>query len=121
MSDVRGRIEFDTKNGAVRLARIAGDVNGATFNGALHVELAGSSWEGRQLEVSTKNGAVSLAVPQNYSAHMRTETVNGGINSDFPVIVTGSLRPRTLDVNLGSGGPLIHVSTTNGAVRLQRI
>jgi hypothetical protein len=49
--------------------------------------------------------------------------VNGGINSDFPVTVTGSLRPRprTLDVNLGSGGPLIHVSTTNGAVRLQRI
>lgn len=123
LSDVRGRIEFDTKNGAVRLARIAGDVNGATLNGALHVELAGSSWEGRQLEVSTKNGAVTLAVTQNYSAHVQTETVNGGINSDFPVTVTGSLRPRprTLDVNLGSGGPLIHVSTTNGAVRLQRI
>jgi DUF4097 and DUF4098 domain-containing protein YvlB len=94
VSDVRGRIEFDTKNGAVRLARIAGDVSGATLNGALHVELAGSSWEGRQLEVSTKNGAVTLAVTQNYSAHVQTETVNGGINSDFPVTVTGSLRPR---------------------------
>ncbi len=49
------------------------------------------------------------------------ETVNGGINSDFPVTGTGRLCPRTLDVNLGSGGPLFHVSTTNGAVRLQRI
>jgi hypothetical protein len=60
-------------------------------------------------------------VPENYSAHVQTETVNGGVNSDFPATVTGSLRPRTLDLNLGSGGPLIHVSTTNGAVRLERI
>jgi hypothetical protein len=122
LSDVRGRIEFDTKNGAIHLARIAGDVSGATLNGSLRVELMGSTWEGRQLEVSTKNGAVTLTVPQNYSAHVQTETVNGGIRSDFPVTVTGRIqpRPRSMDVNLGSGGPLIHVSTTNGAVHLSR-
>ncbi len=61
-------------------------------------------------------------MPQNYSAHVQTETVNGGIRSDFPVTVTGRIqpRPRSMDVNLGSGGPLIHVSTTNGAVHLSR-
>jgi DUF4097 and DUF4098 domain-containing protein YvlB len=123
VSDVRGRIEFDTKNGGVHLARIAGDVSGETKNGGVHVELMGSTWEGRQLEVSTRNGGVTLSVPQNYSAHVQTETVNGAINSDFPVTVTGRIRPRprSLDVNLGSGGALIHVSTTNGGVRLNRI
>jgi DUF4097 and DUF4098 domain-containing protein YvlB len=80
----------------------------------------GSTWEGRQLEVSTRNGGVTLSVPQNYSAHVQTETVHGSVNSDFPVTVTGHIRPRMLDVNLGSGGPLIHVSTMNGGVRLQR-
>ena len=38
------------------LARIAGDVSGATLNGALHVELAGSSWEGRQRTRSAGGG-----------------------------------------------------------------
>jgi hypothetical protein len=122
VSDVRGRIEFESKNGGVHLARVAGDVSGMTHNGGVHVELMGSTWEGRQLEVSTKNGSVTLAVPQNYSAHVQTDTIHGFVNSDFPITVTGRIRPRRdLDMNLGSGGPLIHVSTMNGSVRLNRI
>jgi hypothetical protein len=123
ISDVRGRIEFDTKNGGVHLARIAGDVTGTTQNGGVQVELMGSTWEGRQLEVSTKNGGVTLSVPQNYSAHVQTETRNGSLSSEFATAatVTGRLRPRTLDTNLGNGGPLIHVTTVNGGVHLNRI
>ena len=120
ISDVRGRLEFDAVNGGVHLKRIAGDVSGSTVNGGLHVELAGNSWEGRQLEVSTSNGGVTLSMPESYSAHIQTETVNGGIQSDFPVTVQGNLRPNRLDFNVGSGGPLIHVSTTNGGVKVKR-
>jgi hypothetical protein len=32
----------------------------------------------------------------------------------------GDLTPRRLDFALGSGGPLIHVTTENGGVRLKR-
>ncbi|HEY4360611.1 MAG TPA: DUF4097 family beta strand repeat-containing protein [Bryobacteraceae bacterium] len=121
ISDVRGRLEFGTQNGAVHLARIAGDVNGATVNGALRVELAGAAWEGRQLDARTTNGAVTVSVPQAYSAHLQTETVNGAVKSEFPVTVSGRIRRQNLDMNLGSGGALIHVGTVNGAVHLQRI
>ena len=120
ISDVRGRIEFDAMNGGVHLKRIAGDVSGATVNGGLNVELIGSSWEGRQLEAKTSNGGVTISMPQFYSAHIQTETVNGGIQSDFPLTLQGNLRPRNLDFNLGSGGPLIHITTTNGGVKLKR-
>jgi hypothetical protein len=34
--------------------------------------------------------------------------------------VTGELRPRRLEFDLGSGGAPIHVTTQNGGVRLQR-
>ncbi len=120
ISDVRGRMEFNAINGGIHLARIAGDVRGATVNGGVQVELAGSSWEGRQLEVSTQNGGVTIAMPESYSAHIQTETVNGGVHSDFLIGVQGKLQTGNLDFNLGSGGPLIHVSTTNGGVRLKR-
>jgi DUF4097 and DUF4098 domain-containing protein YvlB len=121
ISDIRGRMEFDAMNGGVHLARIAGDVTGATVNGGVHIDLAGSSWDGRQLEVTTKNGGVTLSVPQAYSAHIQTDTVNGGVRTDFPVAIQGKLQPRNLDFNLGSGGPLIHVSTTNGGVNIKRL
>lgn len=118
ISDVRGQIHFEAVNGGVHLARIAGDVSGTTINGGLHVELAGNSWEGRQLEASTENGGVTVAMPENYSAHIRTETVNGGVRSDFPITMRGRL-DRNLDFNVGTGGPLIHLSTTNGGVTIK--
>ncbi len=120
ISDVRGQIRFNVTNGGVRLKRVAGDVGGATVNGGVQVELAGPFWDGRQLEVSSHNGGVTLAVPSQYSAHIRAETGAGRIESDFPVTVTGNVTPRHLEFDLGSGGSLIHVSTINGGVRLKR-
>jgi hypothetical protein len=124
ISDIRGRLEFMARNGGVTLKRIAGDVSGSTMNGGLHIELAGNTWDGRQLEVSTKNGGVTLLLPATYSAHLRTETVNGGLRSDHPAITAQAAsraRAQNLDTNLGSGGPLIHVSTTNGGITLKTL
>ena len=120
ISDVRGQIRFDVHNGGVNLRRLAGDVGGETHNGEIEVELMGSLWEGRQLEVGTHNGGITLAMPSGYSAHLQAETSSGRIQSDFPVTVSGELRPRRLDTNIGSGGSLIHVTTHNGQVALKR-
>jgi len=120
ISDVRGNLHFDVNNGAVRLKRVAGDVAGTTVNGAIQAELAGGVWEGRQLEIGTHNGAVSVTMPSYYSAHVQAETGNGGIQSDFPMTLSGDPHPKKVDFNLGSGGPLIHITTGNGAIRLNR-
>jgi len=120
ISDVRGEIHFDAINGGVHLRRVAGDVSGATVNGGIQVELTGTIWDGRQMEVSTRNGGVTVAMPSYYSAHIQAETTSGRVQSDFPVTMQGDLTPRRLDFALGSGGPLIHVTTENGGVRLKR-
>lgn len=123
IADVRGRMEVEAKNGGVRFTRVGGDVSGKTMNGGIQIELAGNTWDGRQLDARTTNGGVTISLPDNYSAHLQTDTVNGSINSDFAVAAParGETRARTLDTNLGSGGPLIHVSTTNGGIKLKRI
>ncbi|HLK66183.1 MAG TPA: DUF4097 family beta strand repeat-containing protein [Bryobacteraceae bacterium] len=121
ISDVRGQIHFEVMNGGVHLKRVAGDVSGSTTNGGIDAELTGQMWDGRQMEISTKNGGVNLTVPSYYSAHVQAETNSGGIHSDFPMqMEAGNTRPRRLDANLGSGGALIHVSTVNGQVSLKR-
>lgn len=120
ISDVRGQIRFEGHNGGVHLTRVAGDVGGTTVNGGVQVELAGPAWEGRQMEVGTRNGGVTMTLPASYSAHIQAETRNGRIQSDFPVGPAFDSRARALDLNLGSSGPLIHVTTSNGGVRLTR-
>jgi hypothetical protein len=61
-----------------------------------------------------------MSVPENYSAHLETGTVNGHLSVDFPVTVQGRIT-RELAVNLGSGGPTVRAMTTNGGVRIKRV
>ena len=119
ISEVNGRIDFNALNGGVVLRKCGGSVHGTTTNGGLVVELAGDHWDGETLDVRTTNGGVSMAVPENYSAHLQTGTVNGSISVDFPITVQGSLT-KELAVNLGSGGATVKVMTTNGGVRIKR-
>jgi len=119
VADVHGRIEFNATNGGVVLKRIGGSVHGGTTNGGLHVELAGDRWDGDELDVKTTNGGIDMAVPENYSAHLETGTVNGNLSIDFPVTVQGKIT-RELAVNLGSGGATVRAMTTNGGIRIKR-
>jgi DUF4097 and DUF4098 domain-containing protein YvlB len=120
VSDVRGQIHFDANNGGVHLKRVVGDVSGATVNGGIQVELAGAGFDGRQMELSTHNGGVTVAMPAQYSARIQAETGMGRISSDFPVPLNLNDRSRKLDFNVGAGGPPIHITTGNGSIRLKR-
>ena len=118
--DVQGHAQFEAVNGGVSLKRLGGSVEGHTTNGGLHLELASDHWDGDRCDVSTTNGGVTIRVPSNYSAHLETGTVNGGVSIDFPVTVHGEIS-RHLAVDLGSGGNLVRATTTNGGVRVERM
>lgn len=118
--EVRGRSRFATHNGGVRLRDVAGDVRGETRNGGLSVALSGSSWTGRGLDVETRNGGVTLEIPEGYSADLETGTVNGGMTLDFPVTVQGRFGRGHFRTTLGDGGAPVRVVTTNGGVRVRR-
>jgi hypothetical protein len=120
ITDIRGNVQFDTVNGGVSLKRLAGTVHGETKNGGVNIELMGDRWDGGELNAKTTNGGVSLKVPANYNARFEASTVNGGISMDFPVVVNGKIG-RDLATNIGAGGSLIHVTTTNGGVSVKRI
>ena len=122
VSDVAGDMNLRTVNGGLHLARIAGNVTGTTQNGGVKVELDGARWEGNQLDLTTSNGGVNLTLPDNYSAHLETSTVNGGVNVDYPMTVpAGKLRlNKEIKADIGSGGPMIRLKTTNGGVKIQR-
>src|SRR5215203_5927648 len=120
IADVNGRIDFTALNGGVVLKRVGGAVRGSTTNGGLVIELNGDRWDGENLDVSTTNGGIIMSLPENYSAHLQTGTVNGSVNVDFPVTVQGRIT-KQVALNLGSGGATVKAMTTNGGVHLKRV
>lgn len=120
IADVNGKIDFTALNGGVVLKRVGGAVRGSTTNGGLMIVLSGDRWDGESMDVSTTNGGVIMSVPENYSAHIETGTVNGGVNTEFPVTVKGEMT-KQIALNLGSGGATVRAMTTNGGVHLKKL
>lgn len=121
ITGVHGDLRFTTRNGGVRLHEVGGTVRGRTTNGGVQVSLGGERWDGTGLDVETTNGGVTLALPAGYNAQVQTATVNGSIRSEHDMTVQGDLTSRRrLDATLGSGGPLLRLTTKNGGVRLTR-
>lgn len=119
--DVSGGIEAETVNGGLNFARIAGKVKGETVNGGITMDLEGSTWQGEGIDLETVNGGVKLSVPAAYSAQVKASTVHGGMSSDFPGAQTeGKWANRSMDLRLGSGGPLVKLQTVNGGVSVKR-
>jgi hypothetical protein len=113
--DVAGRIRAVTRNGPLALENLAGDVHARAENGPLTVRLSGSRWDGAGLDAETRNGPLSLVVPDGYSAELETGTINGPFSSRIPLTIVGRLPQRGhMRTTLGSGGAPIRVVTTNG-------
>jgi DUF4097 and DUF4098 domain-containing protein YvlB len=109
-----------TTNGSIDLADVAGRIDARSTNGSIRatVSPAGQIPDGVQLR--TTNGAIHLALPETASARLELSTTNGSITTDLPVSVQGRVNRRQLSGLIGSGGPEIRVSTTNGGIRIAR-
>ncbi len=124
-----------TVNGSVRGEALPGDARVATVNGDLTVEAAGwvaaktvnggidvvmgSDPEG-DLEFATVNGDIRLRLPEGFDAQVDARWLNGGIDSEFPVELSGRPRARHATAMLGTGGHELEIETVNGTIRLSR-
>lgn len=118
--DVAGRMDLRAVNGGIALSGVGGSIRAETTNGSVSASLTGTTWAGEYLELETTNGSVTLEIPRGYNAQLETGTVNGGMNIDFPITVQGSIS-RRITSRLGTGGPRIRATTTNGGVRIREI
>jgi len=124
---VNGEIEADRIGGDVRATTVNGDVavTGAgvvearTVNGSIEASMGRGDWSG-DLEFSTVNGTITVALPDGVGADVRASTVNGSLETDFPLTVQGRWGPKSLRGTIGNGGRGLHMSTVNGAIRLRR-
>ena len=111
-------VEATTVNGGV-IVSTRGLVEAATVNGSITATMGRADWKG-PLEFTTVNGAITLTLPSGVGAELRAETVNGSIDSDFPVTVQGRVNPSRLRGTIGEGGRELSLTTVNGSIRLRK-
>ncbi|HKB11057.1 MAG TPA: DUF4097 family beta strand repeat-containing protein [Vicinamibacterales bacterium] len=115
---LNGDADGRTVNGSVRLST-TGTASGSTVNGSLNLTMGRTDWRD-EAKFSTVNGSITLHLPAFLSANLHATTLNGEIESDFPITATGSINRRRIDGTIGNGGPQLTLSTVNGSVKLIR-
>jgi DUF4097 and DUF4098 domain-containing protein YvlB len=135
-TDLSGNLEVRTSNGSVEVQGLVGDANLETSNGGVRAERVNGAFQavtsnggidvtldalaGHELEVRTSNSGITLRLPPSINARVKADTSNGSISSDFDVQKEGSSSRTHLEGTIGSGGPLLHLSTSNGSIRLEK-
>jgi Putative adhesin len=114
---LNGDLALATTNGSVTFST-TGEARASTVNGSIKGEMGRATWSGT-LNMSSVNGAITLALPADLNSDVKLSTVNGDIQSDFPVTISGVVSRRTLEGTIGAGGRLLSIGTTNGSVTLK--
>ncbi len=110
------RILIDTGSGSVTLRRAsAPDVRLDTGSGSVEAELADRI---DHLVVDTGSGSVTLRLSGELDATLAIETGSGGIDVDFPIMVTHRSRDE-LHGTVGNGNGRIIIDTGSGGVRIR--
>lgn len=118
LSGIVGAIQAKTTNGKIGLLEVLGPINAKTTNGSVEVAVGGSGEQQHEFRAATTNGGIEVTLPKGLKANLKASTVNGKINTDFPITVKG-LISKSVDGVINGGGELIHLKTVNGSIRLK--
>jgi DUF4097 and DUF4098 domain-containing protein YvlB len=115
---LKADVRASTVNGSVRVTT-TGLAEASTVNGSVYVEMGRADWSD-ELDFSTVNGKITLVMPSKLDTEVRASTVNGEMESDYPMTVSGRFGPRRWRGTIGAGGRTLSLSTVNGEIRLRK-
>jgi DUF4097 and DUF4098 domain-containing protein YvlB len=114
-----GPLTLTTHSRNITLDRIAGDISVTNRNGSVDVTSAPPL---SNVTVENRNGSVSVTVPEQANFAYQFDATNGDIDSDFSQINVpdGGLQKKTMSGTVGSGGPLLRITTSQGDVSIKK-
>lgn len=114
--DVTAALEVSTVDGDIATWACP-DVRGNTVNGVMKVELPKGA---KRAQLEAVNGQLDVRMKPDTGASVTASTVNGKIDSDFPLERTNQLVGSHASGKLGDGSAKIELSTVNGGIKLKK-
>jgi DUF4097 and DUF4098 domain-containing protein YvlB len=147
LRNLTGGVRIQTTNGAVEADSSRGSFEAQTSNGHIEVSLTdpAANWPVKlitrnghidltirgnvpDVHAESSNSAVTVRLPASANARVRASTSHHtSITSDFLTLVgpgddeDRKHRRSDVDGTIGSGGPLIDISTSNGAIKILKL
>lgn len=125
---VNGWVEVTTGRGDLNASSMSGYFSGSTDKGNILVAMSGKRWRGLEFGAVTQTGSIDLRLPQDYSAALQLETLDGKVFVDYPPrILDGEPVPlqvgirkkaRALEAAVGAGGAPVKLISHAGDIRL---
>ena len=116
-SCTRGRLHARSSNGKIELDQHCGSIDASTSNGLIRAALEEVGKGGVQL--ATSNGRILLELPEEVDADVDIRVDNGVIRNERPLCQCFREKDGQIRGRLGSGGSLIKLRTSNGAISLR--
>lgn len=114
-TDVQGFVTLTTNNGTIESTGCTGVDGATTANGTAEVEVLDMRAD---VEVSTANGSVEVAVPASLDADVELSASNGRVDVEGLELANASRSSRRISGRLGEGGDLLRLSVANGSAEL---
>jgi hypothetical protein len=127
LQNIAGHVRIGPTEGMVRLNSIAGHVSTVSVGAAEMSSLAeGLSMEIRQiakrgLRLSSIVGGVELALSDDLNAQFGASSIIGNVISDIPKVKLLTEGRSDFEAQIGSGGPMINISSVRGGIRLRKL
>jgi DUF4097 and DUF4098 domain-containing protein YvlB len=117
--NAKARVNVSTGNGNVDVVTVEGPVEVSSGNGDIDVRMSALR-ASEDMAFHTGSGDVHLTLPANYNGELDASTGNGSIRSDFDLKIKGQLSPRHVRATIGSGGPMLRMTTGNGQFEIRK-
>ena len=119
---VHGSLDATTTNGSITAALENPSSNWPlklhSTNGHIDLTLKGSKIP--DVRAETSNSSITVHLPAAVNARVHAETSHSSVTSDFDVLGSqgGSKSKTELEGTIGSGGPTIDLSSSNGSIKI---
>ena len=141
IEDLDGPATIRTSNGRVTAEGIRGSLQVVTSNGSIHarlvqpephrpvklqtsnggIDLTMDSLADNEVRASTSNASITVKLPSMAGAHIHAHTSHSSIHTDFDVRQEDGSGKNHLDGVIGSGGPTVELTSSNGSIRLLKM
>jgi len=112
---VRGSLDITTSNGPINVTDAGGAATLHTSNGPIDLSLDAIA----EVHAGTSNGPITLRIPSGSGAELRAHTSHGPVTTDFNLPAQDRFH-REVEGRIGSGGPVLELSTSNGPIKVLR-
>jgi len=137
--DLEGEVELSTGDGRIDAIGMQAALRARTNDGRVNVDgrfnrlelrsgdgsVTATAREGSRMEgdwsLSSRDGSITLRLPEAFPAELDAQTGDGEVTLDFPVKVSGSLSRSRIQGTIQEGGPRLELRTADGAIHLQKL